>query len=281
MKKTLLLIGIFACLNLSAQDKGEKVAQTFKDTRVVNGHSVETNKEGQMKFIISHRFGEINGGIKQFWGLDNSTIRMGLDYGINDWLDVGIGRSSYQKTVDGFVKARILHQREGNGPIVSITGTSSAAVRTEENLDPLREDIQRTRWTYTNQLLIARKFNDNLSIQLMPTHVHRNLVKTKEEKNDLMAIGAAGKMQLTKTLSFKGEYYYVLPDQLSDIHTNALSLGFDIETKHHVFQLHVSNSRGMIEKFFIGETFGKWEDGDIMFGFNITRDFQVKGRKYK
>ena len=115
----------------------------------------------------------------------------------------------------------------------------------------------------------------------MPTFVHRNLVENPQIENDVLSIGSAGLFQLTKIVSFKAEYYYSLPNQLSDANTNALSLGFDIETKHHVFQLHLSNSRGMVEKFFIAETYGKWSKGDIMLGFNITRDFQLKGRKYK
>ena len=129
--------------------------------------------------------------------------------------------------------------------------------------------------------LIAKKFGERLSIQVMPTFLHRNLTPTSEFKNDVFSIGTAGRIRLTQMLSFKAEYYFSLPDQLPDVNTNSLALGFDIETKHHVFQLHLGNSRGMTEKFFISETFGEWSKGDIMLGFNITRDFQVKGRKYK
>ncbi len=281
MRVKLFILATICSFSLIGQEKGEKVSQTFKDTRVVNGHSVETNQEGSMKFIIAHRFGEINGGIKELYGLDQSTIRLGFDYGIKDWLTIGIGRSSFEKTVDGFVKARLVHQREGVGAPISLTWMSSAAVKTLENTDPDRKDLQRTRWDYVNQLLISRKFSERFSLQLMPTHLHKNLVATKEDKNDIISIGGAGRLQLTKVISFKAEYYYTLEDQLHENRTNSLALGFDIETKHHVFQLHVGNSRGMIEKFFIAETIGKWDEGDIMFGFNITRDFQIKGRKYK
>lgn len=280
MKKILLLsISLFS-LGLFGQDKGEKITQTFKDTRVVNGHSIETNKTGQMKFIIAHRFGLINDGIQELYGLDQSTIRLGLDYGVFDWLTVGIGRSSFQKTVDGFLKAKLMHQRTTGSPI-SLAVLSTAAVNTLEAPGPVEDVPDRTRWAYTNQLLIARKFSDRFSLQFMPTHVHKNLVMTKEDENDIISLGGAGIFQLTKLISFKAEYYYALPDQLPDVNTNSLALGFDIETKHHVFQLHLGNSRGMVEKFFITETFGEWDKGDIMLGFNITRDFQIKGRKYK
>jgi len=282
MKKKILFLSLsMLSVLLFGQDKGEKVSQTFKDTRVVNGHSVETNKEGQMKMIIAHRFGEVNGGLKEFFGLDQSTIRLGLDYGLFDWLTIGIGRSSFEKTVDGFLKARVINQRDGNGSPVSITLFSSMAIKTLAINDETRPDYNRVRYTYANQALIARKFSDRFSLQLMPTHVHNNFVIHKDKKNDVISIGGAGLFQLTKLVSFKAEYYYALPDQLLDDNTNSLSLGFDIETKHHVFQLHLSNSRGMIEKFFVTQTFGEWEKGDIMLGFNITRDFQIKGKKYK
>lgn len=284
MMKHIRLIKYLLCFlpfGLLAQEKGEKVYNTFMDTRVVNGHSVESNKEGQMKFIIGHRFGSVNGGIEEFYGLDQSTIRLGFDYGIKDWLSIGIGRSSFEKTLDGFIKARIIHQREGVGAPISVSALSTVALKTIEFAEPERENYFSSRLAYVHQLLIARKFSDRFSLQFMPTVLHRNLVATADEENDVLSLGSATRFQLSKIVSFKAEYYYTLPDQLQDNFSNALSLGFDIETKHHVFQLHVSNSRGMVEKFFIAETIGKWEDGDIMFGFNITRDFQIKGRKYK
>lgn len=282
MKKIFTLIAVLSFVHGVAQEenrKSERILETFDDTRVVNGHSVETQKEGSMKFIIAHRFGTINGGIREMYGLDQSTIRLGFDYGITDDLTIGVGRSSFMKTVDGFVKYRILHQSTVSTPI-SLTYFGSADIYTTEDFEPNRV-ATKYRWTFVNQLLIARKMSDRLSLQLMPTHVHRNLVATNNLDNDIFSLGGAGKFQLTKILSFKAEYYYALPNQLSDLNTNSLALGFDIETKHHVFQLHLGNSTGMIEKYFITETYGEWDKGDIMLGFNITRDFQIKGRKYK
>jgi hypothetical protein len=182
--------------------------------------------------------------------------------------------------VDGFIKARLMTQKTGGGSPISITWFSSADLNTEKR--PPGEEIDYSlRWSYTHQLLLARKFGEDFSLQVMPTFLHRNLVFNKEYNNDIISIGTAGKLRLTQMLSFKVEYYFTLPNQLPKANTNSLALGFDIETKHHVFQLHVSNSRGMTEKFFISETNGQWSKGDIMLGFNITRDFQIKGRKYK
>lgn len=280
MKKlTILSCAFFFALVAFGQEKKERIIETFDDTRVVNGHSVETQKEGSMKFIISHRFGEINSGIHQLGGLDNAQIRFGFDYGITDDITIGVGRSSFEKNLDGFIKVRLLHQANGGSP-VSIAALQSADIFTFETFEPF--DIEtKYRWNYVSQILVARKFSDRLSLQIMPTFVHRNLVANSDINNDVIAIGGSGKFQLTKILSFKAEYYYTLPDQLSDENTNSLALGFDIETKHHVFQMHVGNSRGIIERYFVTNTFNDWLDGDIMFGFNITRDFQIKGRKYK
>lgn len=278
--KKFIFLGLFCASFVGfSQEGNERITATFEDTRIVNGHSVETQKEGSMKFIIAHRFGAINSGIHQLGGLDNSQIRLGFDYGISDNVTIGVGRSSFEKTLDGFIKVKLIHQSKGGSPI-SLVAFQSADIFTYETFEPF--DIEtKYRWNYVTQLLIARKFSDRISLQVMPTYLHKNLVKTGDLSNDILSLGAAGKIQLTKILSFKAEYYYTLPDQLSNANTNSLALGFDIETKHHVFQMHLGNSRGMIERYFISETFGKWTDADIMFGFNITRDFQIKGRKYK
>jgi len=277
------ILFIFLVGGISAQETTEYASETFKDTRIVNGQSVETNEDGQLKFIISHRFGLLSKGINNFFGLDEASIRLGLDYGVTDRFTIGIGRSSFEKTVDGFGKYKLLRQSTGVKEMpITMTWQSNFAIRTADfPNNPGEEYDIANRMTYGHQLMIARKFCDAFSAQLMPTFIHRNLVDTKAEKNDLFAIGAATRYQLTKIISLQAEYYYVLPDQLGDEFTNSLSLGFDIQTKSHVFQLHVSNSQGMIDKFFVSETREDFFKGDIFLGFNISRDFQLKGKKYK
>jgi len=267
--------------NSSSKDKGEKITQTFKDTRVINGHSVETNKEGSMKFIIMHRFGALNSGVNELFGLDQANMRIGFDYGIKDWLTIGLGRSSTpQKVVDLFGKARVLDQYS-NGSPVSISLFASAAARTVEDPRIDASDYFKARMFYSYQALIARKFSERLSLQLMPSFVHRNLVRTTEEENDIISIGAAGHFQVTKVVGIQTEVYFTPDDFLTDEYSNSISIGLDFETKNHVFQIHLTNSQGMVEKDVIGETRGRWDEGDIFLGFNFTRDFQIKGRKYK
>ncbi len=278
-KYLIVFLGLITSFHTIAQDK-ELVPQLFKDTRVVNGHSVVTSERAEMKFIISHRFGYVNTGIEELFGLDQSTIRIGLDYGLSNRLTIGVGRSSFEKTVDGFLKYNVLRQSTGSKSWpVSITALASSALTTMKWANEDRENYFTSRMSYTYQLLIARKFSDAFSWQIMPTFVHRNIVPTEEFQHDVLAIGSATRLQVSKMISVQTEFYYLLPNQLPDIYTHSLSVGVDIETKGHVFQLHLSNSRGMIEKFFVANTTGKWEKGDISLGFNITRDFRMRGRK--
>lgn len=274
----ILFFLVLALVEVEAQ---EVAVQTFRDTRIVNGHSVETNNEGVLKFIISHRFGAINGGIQEFFGLDQSTIRLGLDYGITDWATVGLGRNSFEKTLDSFTKIRIFRQKNSESKVpFTLTTFSSIALNTLPYAEPERENYFTSRLTFSHQLLLARKFNEDLSVQLMPTLIHRNLVPTNDIANDVISCGLAFRYQLTRNWALSGEYYYVLPDQLAPEYFNPVALGFEVETRGHIFQLQFGNARGMIEKFFITETVGDVTEGDIHFGFNITRDFKIKGKKY-
>ncbi|MFZ6052767.1 DUF5777 family beta-barrel protein [Halocola ammonii] len=279
--RLLIFTFIFCALAASAQEERDFVHQTFKDTRVINGHSVETEPKGQMKFIISHRFGSVSGGVYEMFGLDEATIRIGLDYGITNRLTVGAGRSGLEKTYDGFLKYKLLRQSKGENSFpLTVTAMSSLAIRTLDFENPDRTNYFSSRMFYANQLLIAHKFGGYFSLQVMPTHVHRNLVENTSVDNDVFSIGSAMRIQITKMLAIQTEYYYTPTGQLSeDVFNNSVSLGIDIETKGHNFQLSFTNSRGMIEKFFIGETRGNILDGDIYFGFNITRDFRIGERR--
>lgn len=252
---------------------------TFKSTRVMNGHSIERMPPGQLDFRISHRFGTLNSGAYNFFGLDQSNIHLSLEYGITKWLMIGAGRGSFEKTFDGFTKFSILRQSSGavNMP-VSVSVVTSAALKTIKFPDQNRTNYFSSRLAYTAQLLVGRKISQALSLQLAPSYVHRNLVSTELDPNDVYSVGAGGRIKLTKRISFNGEYYYMINPKtdFSQKIYNPLSLGFDIETGGHVFQLIFTNSLGMIEKAFIGETTGTWTKGDIHFGFNISRVFTLK-----
>ncbi|MFC2176548.1 DUF5777 family beta-barrel protein [Bacteroidota bacterium] len=254
---------------------------TFKTTRLVIAQSAETNAQGVLNVLIGHRFGRMNGGPKEFFGLDNSTIRLGLEYGITDNLDIGFGRSSFEKTYDGFLKYRVLRQSTGKRKMpLTLTLFSSIAIKSQAFSDENRENYFTSRLYYAFQMMIARKFSERLSFQLMPTMIHRNLVETKADKNDVFSIGAGGRVKVSKSVAITGEYHFVIPGQIvSTIGgqkvRDSFSLGVDIETGGHVFQVHVTNSRGILEKNFISETNGDITKGDLHIGFNISRVFTV------
>lgn len=269
-------------LNEGSAEEVSFATATFKSTRIMNGHSIERMPSGQLDFRISHRFGRLNTGAYEFFGLDQSNIHFGLEYGITDWLMVGVGRASFEKTYDGFVKLSALRQSSGGKTMpVSVSFFSAVALETVKWADPERTNYFSSRLSYCSQLLIARKISQTFSLQLTPSYVHRNLVATELDPNDLWAVGAGGRMKLTKRISLNAEYYYVInanSTYMSQPVYNPLSVGFDVETGGHVFQLIFTNSLSMIEKGFIGETTGQWLKGDIHFGFNISRVFTLSSK---
>ena len=266
-------------LNENAGPEINFTTATFKSTRIMNGHSVEKMPPGQLDFRISHRFGRINSGAYEFFGLDQANIHFSLEYGIMKWLMVGLGRGTYEKTFDGFSKITLLRQSDGARLMpVSVSVLSSVALNSLKWTDDTRTNYFSSRLSYVGQVFVARKINQGLSVQLSPSYVHRNLVATELDPNDLWAIGAGGRVKLTRRISLNAEYYYLANPgtYMSQQVYNPLSVGFDIETGGHVFQLIFTNSLAMIEKGFIGETTGSWGKGDIHFGFNISRVFTLK-----
>lgn len=263
----------------TTEAKPDVVTATFKGTRIVNGQSVELPAAGSMQFLIGHRFGQLNSGAYNFFGLDQATIRLGLEYGLNDRLAVGIGRSSMDKTFDGFVKYKALRQTTG-ARAMPLTLTLLATTTITTLKFPVGADRSTSaRLAYSYQALLARKFSPSLSVQLMPTLVHRNLVPTPTDDNDVYAVGGALRQKLTKRLALTAEYYYVLSGETADQTHNPLAIGFDIETGGHVFQLHFTNAQGMVDPLFIPRTTGNFFKGDIFFGFNISRSFGLNHKK--
>jgi hypothetical protein len=290
--KSIQLLGLFMLLTfaVSAQDdlmkmleeetKDDKVVNyttaTFKTTRVINGHSIENVAAGVLDFRISHRFGYVNTGAYEMWGLDQASMRLGLDYGITKRWMIGVGRSSFEKQFDGFTKYKILQQSTGSRNMpVTVSAVATMMYKSLKFEDPTRENYETSKMYYSGQLLIGRKFTESLSLQLMPTIIHYNLVRLADDPNDIFALGIGGRIKISKRVSFNAEYYLQAPAFQLPGTQNSIALGFDIETGGHVFQLNVTNSTGMTERTFISETTGNFFDGDIHFGFTISRVFTV------
>jgi hypothetical protein len=273
-------------LKLAGADKPKKeyVYNAFKAPRVIMSHSMEMLQRGVLNFVILHRFDPVSGGAYEFFGLDAASTRLGLDYGINKDLTVGIGRSA-TKELDAFIKYRLIHQSTGLKSFpLSVVLVAGAVASLHEFPKDFQEHDFSERWSYYWQAVIGRKFSEAFTLQISPMLLHRNLVDTSADHNDLFAPGIGGRIKLSKRVSFNFDYYYVI-NQDKGIYPydskryNPLSVGFDIETGGHVFQLHFSNSKGMNERAFIASTEYDWGKGEICFGFNISRAFQVGKKK--
>ncbi len=262
---------LMALLNEQTEEPIMYAEATFKGSRLINGHTVQTRKAKAFEFLISHRFGRLNSGAYELFGIDGANIRLGFEYGLSDRVTVGLGRNSFEKTFDTFVKVKLLRQSKGRLVMpISAVFLTSAALKTLKGQEGFPNSVSKL--AYTHQILIARKFN-KLSLQLMPTLVHRNRILSEQENNDVFALGMGGRFKLTQRISLNAEYYQRFNVPTSDSNYNSLAVGVDIETGGHVFQLHLTNSRAMIEKGFITETSGNFFQGDVHFGFNVSRVF--------
>ncbi len=262
--------------SLNAHKTTDYVTGTFKATRIVNLHTTESPAQGVLNFVIQHRFGKLNDGAYNFFGLDNATLRLAFDYGITDRLAIGIGRSSLEKTFDGFAQYKLFRQTAGSTKMpVSVSAFASIATYTQRYTG--KEYLDATyRTSYTAQLIIARKFSRIFSAELVPTFIHYNLVPTIKDKNNVFAVGAGGRLKISKRMSINAEYNYLPANQVVSTESHSsFSLGWDIETGGHIFQLVFSNSQGIIESQYIGRTTGSWGKGDIYFGFNMGRPFNI------
>jgi hypothetical protein len=265
----------------SKLDKRETISPAiFRSSSIVNSHSVNMLPPGTLDFRIEHRFGEINGGAYELFGLDNANIHFSFEYGFTDWLMAGIGRGTYEKTYDGFVRIKPLTQKSGAETFpFSLAWQSAVYVNTLRFLADLDGFSFAQRLEQVHQLMIARRFGNIISVQLMPSYLRRTPVPALPEQTDLLALGTGLSFRVTNGFSLNAEYFHLLnkDNALNPVQLyNPLSIGFDLETGGHIFQLIFTNSISMTEHGIIGNTTGNWLDGDIHFGFNVSRVFGLK-----
>lgn len=258
----------------------EFVNNAFKSSRVIMGHSMEMLGAGVLDFRILHRFGNVKNGISDMFGLDQATMRMSFDYGITRNLTIGVGRSTRNKEFDAFAKYRIKQQSRGEKEFpVSILAAAGITCQTLPWADPTRKNYFSSRLGYYGQLIVGRKFSEVFTMQLSPTFVHRNLVELATDDNDMIALGIGSRIKLTRSMAFIVDAFPIISGARSAYNQMPLSVGVDIETGGHVFQLHFSNATAMNEKAFITETTQKWGSGEFQFGFNLSRVFTIKKNK--
>jgi hypothetical protein len=248
------------------------IEKTFRTPRIVSMHSVENPAPRELIFNIEHRFGKINTGFYEMFGLDQATMRLGFDYGFSRWLGVGIGRSTFQKTYDIYAKARLIGQGGVINFPVTIVYFGSASVNTLRNVYPTNNNGFSDRFAVVNSLLVARKFGEVFSLQVSPIWLRSQfLLETQAPANDV-SLGMAARVRVLPRVHINLEYIHEIFDD-GVLDKNPLSLGFDIETGGHVFQLFFSSTQGTFEKAYLINTNETWATGGVYFGFNITRVF--------
>ncbi len=294
MKKITFLIFLLPALIFSQDDLLDEldsdvtvdktVTSVFKSLKIVNFESTKLAAKKDLYLIVSHRFGTVKNGIDDFFGLDQSLTQIKFIYGFTDWLNIGAARSSNQKKYGLHAKYRIQPQIEDGFP-VTIVGYNLITANTSLKDDVYPNIEFSDRLTYTSQVLISRKFNENLSLLLAPTYIHENLATRSyvqqedgttiayDDDNDLFAIGVGGRYKISKRVSINMDYGLLLNRNCNSVYNNALSIGVDIETGGHVFQMHFTNAQAMFEEGFIVQGQGDWTDGDFFFGFNLVRVF--------
>lgn len=257
-------------------------SETFKSSRVILGQSVELPDNGNLVLLISHHFGAINTGYYHLFGIDVASTRVGLEYGINNWLGAGFGVNTYNLTWDAYGKAKLLRQSKGERKMpFSLSVFGNITINSMKPNNPEQKWTFDSRLAYCAEAIIARKFGKAFTFQLQPVYIHKNLVQTSEDHNDIYALGGGVSVRVSDVVSLNGEYYYLFPNQTAEYVQSSMSIGIDLLVGQHVFQLFFTNSPQILEESFITENNGKVLNGDIHFGFNIHRVFTVKKPKHK
>jgi hypothetical protein len=258
--------------NASKAQATAYVTEAFEGLKIVNFESTTLVPKKDLTFVVAHRFGNLKNGIDTFFGLDDAVTRLNFVYGLSDWINIGVSRSSFRKLYQSSLKYRLVRQSK-NGFPVSVVGFNAVLVNTELTDDVLPGIDFLDKVGYTSQILISRKFNRNISLLLAPTVFHEGLVRIAEQDNTQYALGFGARYKITKRWSINADYGLHLNRASASTFHNPLSIGFDLETGGHVFQLHFTNSRGINTNSFLGRTEEDWLDGDVFFGFNLSRNF--------
>lgn len=279
MKKIYFLIAFFPIMTFSQEDllagmdsipKNQSVESAFKALKIVNIESTKLAAKGDFYFVVAHRFSSVKDGFEGAYGLDGAVTQLKFLYGLTEWLTVSAARS--EPAYDFSVKYKLMDQIKDGFP-VAIVGFNSLAFNNTLKETNYPEMKFEDRMTYVAQVLVSRKFNDKLSLELAPTFFHENFVDNDDQENSQYAVGVGGRYKLTKRLSLNVDYVAHLNRTSSSIYKDPLSVGVDLETGGHVFQMHFSSSQGIHEAGFLGQTTGDWGKGDVFFGFNLLRVF--------
>jgi len=296
IKKILLCIGfsLASFIACHAQDAlswlddstaTEFTTATFKTTRIINTQTLETLGKRTLDFRISHRFGALNSGSYNWWGIDGpANIRLSLEYSYDGRLMGGIGRSSLDKLVDGFLKYRLYRQTDNDKHPLSVTLFAGAYYTNLKDPNALTNGYDKyqymtSRFSYAYEIIAGRKFSSKFSLQVAPFYVHYNLAEKFTDKNDMYGISGGLRFKFSKRSAITAEYCYRISQYSQDKYYDSMGIGYEIETGGHVFQIHLTNSFGIVESQFLAHTTSQWSDAGIRVGFNISRVFTLPAVK--
>ncbi|MHC0443177.1 DUF5777 family beta-barrel protein [Flavobacterium sp. 3-210] len=252
----------------------EKQTETlgFKGLQICNMQSTKLTAKGEWYVLISHRFGDLTKGFENFFGLDDAYTKLGAIYGVTNWLSVGASRQTNNKIYELTLKYRLKTQ-EVDGFPVTIVGYNTMDINTNLSTDQYPNLQFNNRLAYTTQLLVSRQFSDKISLEINPIYIHKNLYDETTERKDQFAVGLGGRYKFTKRLSMNLEYAPRINAPESEVYHNLLSVGLDIDTGGHIFQMVFSNCQTMNDVYVFSNATGKWNGGGIYFGFNLYRVF--------
>lgn len=244
----------------------------FKGLKIVNFESTKLVAKKELTLVVSHRFGSIENGFDSFFGLDDAVTRLNFIYGITDAINISVSRSSFQKIYALSTKYRLIRQKENGFPF-TIIGYNAILVNTALEKDNLPKLEFKHRLGYTAQFVISKKINTDFSLAFIPTFFHDNYVVQNNQDNSQFALGFGSRYKIGKRWSINVDYGLHLNRATNSPFKNPLSIGVDLETGGHVFQMHFTNAQAMNANGYLGQASGDWSDGNIYFGFNLSRVF--------
>lgn len=271
-KKKLLIFFVFVgiCIPNSFSQEIEKIQNRFQGTRFVNDQSANLAEKGELLLLIQHRFGDISSGFYELFGLDQASMRLGFEYGFGDNINVGVGRSTFLKTYDAFVKIRLV-QQSTKFPFTAVF-TSGGSLPTIRNFYPESNDNFSDKVSGNFQFHLAKSVG-KIGIQLSPGFIKTGYLVNTNQNLSVFTAGIGGSYAVSNKVSANLEYIFPISNEISG--ENALSLGIDLDTGGHLFQLIISNNQRMFHQALYTNTAGKWSEGNLFFGFNLIREFDI------
>jgi hypothetical protein len=256
---------------VKSKEKQVEIA-AFKGLQICNMQSTKLTGKGEWYVLISHRFGDLTEGFDNFFGLDDAYTKLGAIYGVTNWLSIGASRQTNNKIYELTAKYRLKSQEE-NGFPVTIVGYNTMDINSNLSTDIYPGLESYNRLAYSTQILISRKFTDAFSFEIAPIYIHKNLYDDTTERENQFILAMGGRYKLTKRLSVNLEYAPRIDAPENTVYHDLLSIGLDIDTGGHIFQLVFSNCQTMNDVYVFSNAAGKWNGGSIYFGFNLYRVF--------